>query len=484
MSLEERVGQVIFPAVRDRSEISPATLRALGDLHVGGILLTGGHLSACGPLIEWMRAESSRGLIVTADVERGIGERIDGATEFPSNHAIGSTGDPRLARRLGEIAAREARYAGIDLLLAPVLDVQGPVESPIVGTRSFGDDPEVVADFGSACIEGVRSSGGACCAKHFPGHGAALQDSHLTLPVIEGDLDALLPFERAIRAGVDAVMVGHIRVVSIDGPVGPPASLSPGVIGSLLRERMGFGGLILTDAILMGGITRVLTEEEAAVRALQAGADVILCPTDPGPIHRCLLDAVRDGSLPRDRLDDAVGRIIEFKERRESPGIAIPDPEEIDGHRQEAIRMAEASVRREGGPIPEDEPVLVIHVPDRADPWAGGPFLDEVVRRAPTTVHHLLPGWGKAEWDRVASLSRGARTVIWTAVGRPAAWRPIGRGVDPETPLPGHRTVTVALGSPTLRDRSPRTDRFICAFSDAEVSQRAAARALFGEMSS
>lgn len=252
----------------------------------------------------------------------------------------------------------------------------------------------------------------------------------------------------------------------------------------------------MTDALLMGGITSILTEAEAAVKALGAGADVLLCPTHPAPIHAALMKAVKSGDVPRERLEEAVKRILILKGRQPSRGLdSLPAAEggddrpydPVESGREAAKRLAEASVcllRNEDDAIPfgEGQSVLIVTVPDRPDPFAAEAFIRTVSRCSRVTVQHLLPGWRRSDWERVQEMARDFAGVIWAPVGKPAAWRTSARtGLGGEA-LPGGRAVALALGSPVLLEGAPLTAAAMCTFSDAEVSQKAAARAIFGEI--
>ena len=499
MTLKEKIAQTIFPAVQARFPTDESVRLLVEDLRVGGLLLFRGGVRDGAALIGHLRSRSPHGLVVCSDMERGVGECLAGATSFPANLALGAAADEGLVRLQGEVTGSEARALGVDLVLAPVLDILDRTESPIVGTRSYGDDPDAVAGFGAAFIAGCGSSGCGTCAKHFPGHGAVSGDSHASLPVLEKGLDhlrshELAPFARAISAGVDAVMIAHLRIPAIDSPDEIPASLSPKVIGSILREEMGFRGLVMTDALLMEGITSVMSEEEAGVRALAAGADVLLCPSDPYAIRRAVIQAVEGKALPPKRIEEAAERVLAFKERRGSlRGPADVQPAEIVNLNQlasgseAARRAAEASIclLDDGGgliPLEKGNPLMVILAPDRPDPWAGQAFFLEVSRRSCASVERLLPPWTDERIARIRRRAEKAPAVVWASIGRPSAWKDDFQ-VRADEILPSDaRTVAVALGSPILLDHAPRATASICAFSDADVSQTAAARALFGEI--
>jgi beta-N-acetylhexosaminidase len=265
-----------------------------------------------------LRAERPN-LLVAADEEGGDVTRLEAATgsSFPGNLALGAVDDVALTRRVAAAIAGELAAAGIDLDLAPVADVVVDSANPIVGVRSFGSDPLLVARHAAAFVEGMQSRGVAACAKHFPGHGETSADSHLELPVADADRVTLLaralpPFHAAVEAGVRAVMTAHIRFPALGGD---PATLSPEVIG-LLRDELGFGGLVITDALEMRAISGTVGLDEGAVGALAAGADALCLGADRTPdeverIHRAIVEAALSGRLPADRLHEAAARVAE-----------------------------------------------------------------------------------------------------------------------------------------------------------------------------
>ena len=220
-------------------------------------------------------------LLVSADFERGAAFRVQGTTDFPYNMAVGAAGDARYAYKMGAVAAREARALGVHWVLAPVADVNNNPENPVINIRSFGEDPEAVAELVAAFVKGVEENGALATAKHFPGHGDTAVNSHLDLPTIGGDrarLDSveLVPFRAAIKAGVSSVMPGHLLAPAIEPDEKLAATFSEALLTKLLRREMGFDGLIITDAMVMSAIAKDFWAGEATVRAVEAGVDVIL----------------------------------------------------------------------------------------------------------------------------------------------------------------------------------------------------------------
>ena len=291
MSLEERVGQCFMPAILSSGdEAVMARLRHYVDtLHVGGIVLLKGDLAGAASMSA-RAAEARIPLFTAIDAEWGLGMRLSDAPDFPRNGRISPEADERLLFDYGREVARECRRVGINMVLGPVIDV---VENPrgVIGNRSFGSDPVRVADLGVAYARGLESGGVFSVAKHFPGHGSPAGDSHRQLPVIGRSLHQLdsidlYPFRAYIESGLSGVMVGHLAVPAID-PDALPAAVSPVVIRQLLRKELGFNGLVLTDALNMGG-----ADGHNAVDALRAGADIVIGPAGTADEISAVISAV------------------------------------------------------------------------------------------------------------------------------------------------------------------------------------------------
>ncbi|NUQ19488.1 MAG: hypothetical protein HOQ09_00855, partial [Gemmatimonadaceae bacterium] len=257
-------------------------------------------------LTKELRSRAKHPLLIAADMERGAGQAFGGATGLPPLAALAALGDPDAIRKAARLTAREARTLGVTWALAPVLDLDVDPANPIVGSRSLGNDPAVVAKLGSAWIEACQQEGVLACAKHFPGHGRTLTDSHLERPSVRVTRHELMerdlvPFRAAIKAGVASVMTAHVAFPKLD-PAGPPATLSMAIVRVLLRERLGFDGLVVTDALNMRALTSHSSETDAAVAALFAGCDLVLMPTDVDATVAALNEAVADGTLDSELL--------------------------------------------------------------------------------------------------------------------------------------------------------------------------------------
>jgi beta-N-acetylhexosaminidase len=365
MSVDEKIGQLISVGINatflnQDSEAFKALRHQVVDNHVGGIILFRGPVYESVVLVNRMQALAKYPLLISADLEAGAGMRFDDTVNFPWNMAIAATGNPDYARRAGELTAREARALGIQQIYAPVADVNNNAANPVINVRSYGEDPVQVGRFVAAFVEGAQQGGVMATAKHFPGHGDTATDSHRGLPEIDVNrarLDSLefVPFRAAVDAGVGSVMTGHIGLPLIDNtaitplprdvkqkPIETedgaeivvqngtmPTTLSP-VMNGILRHELHFDGLIVTDALSMSGLTLYFTQEEASVRALEAGADMLLKPGDPDAAFRGVREAVKKGRLSEQRIVVSARKVLAAKYDLGLPQQRLTPLDEID----------------------------------------------------------------------------------------------------------------------------------------------------------
>lgn len=345
MTLEERVGQCFMPAIYASGD--PYTMRRLREyidsLHVGGVVLLKGDLESAARMAREGLGERIP-LFMAIDAEWGLGMRLKDAPDFPRNGRLSPKADEELLFEYGSEVARECRRVGINMVLGPVIDVS---ENPrgVIGSRSFGGDPERVADLGVAYARGLESGRVISVAKHFPGHGSPGGDSHRGKQVIVRSLHHLdsidlYPFRSYIDSGLTGVMVGHLAVPAID-PESLPAAVSPVVIGDLLRGELGFTGLVLTDALNMGG-----AEGHKAASALRAGADIVVAPADTRREIETVLERVISGAMPVEVIDDRCRRILFYKWLVRAGG---GDDVEIEGIREEVSGGTDSLRRRLSG---------------------------------------------------------------------------------------------------------------------------------------
>lgn len=328
-SLKEQIGQMVVVRASGylfdhqiRYPIWEATndklCHWLQTLNLGGVILLGGSGAELALRIQQLQNWATTPLLIAADIEEGVGQRFSGATWFPPPMALGkiAKNNPSIAKyyatQMGTVTAQEAMAIGINWILAPVVDVNNNADNPVINVRSFGDNPKLVSDLATAFIEGAKQYPVLTTAKHFPGHGDTATDSHLDLPVIPHSVQRLqeieLPsFEEAIASGVDSIMSAHLLIPAWDSKY--PATLSQAILTGQLRQKLGFEGLIVTDALIMGGVAKYATPAEIAVRAVEAGADILLMPDDPVVAIEAVYQALQAGRISKQRIAESVERI-------------------------------------------------------------------------------------------------------------------------------------------------------------------------------
>ena len=524
LTLRQKVGQLIMPWVLGdfAPEGSPSHDRILEYIEeqgIGGVIMSVGSPTEVAAKLNDFQAHSNIPLLVAADLETGAGFRmrgavqmpgtieLGGATDFPSLMAVGATADPQLAYEMGRITAREARGVGIHIPFAPVLDVNNNPDNPIINVRSFGENPEDVADLGAAFVRGVQEHGAIATGKHFPGHGDTETDSHLGLPVIPHsrarmDSVEMFPFRHAIEAGMGAVMTAHISVPSLDGGVGDPATLSSAVLTDLLRDEMEFDGLLFTDAMDMSAISRGFGAEEASVRAIEAGADVILMPPSVERAVEGIAAAVESGRIEASRIDASVRRILETKKQMgldRDRTVQIDQIGQVVGipaHTQVAAEIAERSITllHNGGnllPLLGTRSARVMSVSFRrtSDVLAGRYFNTRLRQTYPRlTTAGLDVNSGPALYEDLLRQARQQALVILSTYV--TAFSQSGSLALPEEVVDfagqlseiGVPHIVISFGNPYLITELPDVRAYMLAWSGSEVSQTAAAQALFGDI--
>ncbi len=432
MTLDQKVGQLIMPSFRSTylssdSDVYDELMSLVHEQHVGGFLLFGGRERAPDVLLNAGYSRSVLGqplaaasitnrlqaiaalpLLNSADFETGVGFRIGGATTFPRAMAFGAAGDDRLAFEAGRITALEARALGIHVNFAPVADVNNTPRNPVINTRSFGEDPATVARLAAAYVRGLTEGGMLATVKHFPGHGDTDVDSHRGLPLIAHlrerlDRVELPPFRAGIEAGAAAVMTSHIELPGLEPDPARPATLSQRIVTDLLREEMGFDGLIYTDSMRMRGVTDLVSASEAAVGAVDAGHDVVVHSPDDAAAFDGLKQAVERGQISQARLDASVRRILAAKARlglHRTRAVSLDTVPLVVGTRPHRAVAAEVSRRgmtlikdeRNDVPlrVPRTASILYLSVLDYPSGWGNGApsrtFLPELEQRWPNVT--------------------------------------------------------------------------------------------------
>jgi beta-glucosidase-like glycosyl hydrolase len=520
MTTDEKIGQVVFPTYfgafySAESEGYRELMRRVERDHIGGFILatrTGpkgverSTVYATAMLTNELQRKAKIPLLIGADFEHGVVMRIIEGTSFPEQMAVGATGRPDDAYAMGRISAIEARAAGVHWLYAPVSDVNSNPDNPIINVRSFGEDPHKVSEFVSAFVRGVEENGALSTAKHFPGHGDTGTDSHLDLALVKGDrarLDAveLMPFRSAISAGVSSIMTGHLVVPALEPDPELPATLSPKVLTELLRKEMNFDGLVVTDALDMGGVTNHYAPAEIAVRAFTAGADVLLMPPVPDAALLAMKDAVASGRIPKLRLDDAVRRVLRAKARLGLDKQRLVDVDMLNTiyGRPEFARAAQDIADRGVTLLRDDEKLIPV---DARKPLRT--LLVAISADPDTTPGYDFIRGVKAELDTMDVVSVDSRffrpdtvtipppanyDLVILALSVRVADRKGTVGLPADQAALVHRllasgkpTVVASFGSPYLIEGFPEAKTWLAVFDTNDVGHRAAARALLGDV--
>ncbi len=520
-TLREAVAQLVMPWIPGSyaSESDPDFQELLSWVEegLGGVCISIGVPDAYAAKLNRLQSRARVPLLVTSDFENGgPAMRLNhsyalpsllpqgGGTSFPPTMAFGAAGDEALAFEYGRITAEEARAVGVHWLFAPVLDVNSNPENPVIGTRSFGEDPDAVGRLGTAFIRGARQGGALTTAKHFPGHGDTRTDSHIVLPVVAANRDRLarvelVPFRMAVDAGVDAVMTAHVAVPNVLDDH-RPATLSPHFMTELLREEMDFGGILFTDALRMGAITGGYGAGESAVLALEAGSDILLVPADIGETVAQVIRAVESGRIRRERIDGSVRRLLEAKaglglhlDSRVDPS-AVASRVGTARNRAAAERAAAAAitlVRDRDWVLPltgRGRVVSVTYAPTR-NLLAGRTF-DATLANFAGRVSSARVG-PSTPWPAYDSLLHAARNADAVVVG---IYAPTQTGAGPTGGLPASfrtfverldrigetSTAVVSFANPYILTAFSSVGTYLVAWGGREVPQRAAARAVAG----
>lgn len=512
MTVREKIGQmIVMPLNAEFSNVESPRFkemrRQIVENKVGGFTLFRGEAHSVAALTNEAQKIARIPLFFAADYERGLRMQLRTGTPFTTNMGVAAAGDVSAAYRQGKIICEEMRAIGANWLFAPVADVNNNPDNPVINIRSFGADPQRVGEFVRAETEGARV--GRCLAtlKHFPGHGDTATDSHIGLSVISADrveLDQteLAPFRTAIAAGVDAVMTAHLAVPRVTGDE-LPATLNPKIVNRILRKDLNFQGIITTDSMEMGAITKAYPNGASAVAAIKAGVDVVLFPPDADAAITAIEAAVEQGEISEERLNESVRRLLGakfkiglFQNRLVDPEAAnreIEKPENI----AEANRVAERSItllRNETNFLPlgtdaaRNTLFMVVAADD--DQIEGATFAAEIQKRQPSANILKLDPRSTAE-DYAQALSAAANydsIVIAPFVKRAAAK---GTVALPETQaefvrkaigLGGRRVAVIAFGNPYMIRQFPDAKTYAVTYAIEEVAQTAAARTLFGEV--
>lgn len=542
MTLAEKVGQLVSVDanaifMNRESEEYRRLEHHIVDNKVGSVILFRSDVWATAILINRMQGMARVPLLVASDLEMGPGMRFDDTLWWAPNMAVAATGDTIWARRQGEATAREGRAIGINWVYAPVADVNNNPENPVINTRSYGEDPQLVASFVSAFIKGLQDGGAIATAKHFPGHGDTAIDSHIGMPVIDVSRERLervelVPFRAAIASGVGAIMSAHIALPQIEPELAPPVrgltdkerdsseflsltesstsqvtlpgTLSARIMTNLLRDDLKFRGIVTTDAMSMAGVAARFGPGAAALRAIKAGADLVLKSPDIDAAISALKLAVGRGEVSRIRIDESVRRILRAKA---ALGLNVRHSvrmEDVDRVVSSSASMAVAReiadrsitlVRNEKNLLPFDigkqTRILNVTLTDDEDRAVMSPFLAELRRRATRVENISFDGrsqFGESDRARLRSLQTRSDLIILSLAirartGKASLGLPgIGGTLLQQLMESGLPLITISFGNPYLLQAIPNVPVYIAAYSIVPVSQRAAGRAVLGEI--
>jgi beta-N-acetylhexosaminidase len=531
MTVDEKVGQLIQIGINARfinqdSDFFQDLKRQVTQNKIGGVIFFGAPMYETVHLGNRLQENAEIPLLFALDAETGIGMRFTDAANFPWNMAVGATGNPEYAYKMGVVTGREAKAMGLMQVYAPVLDVNNNADNPVINVRSFGEDPETVARFGAAFIEGVQSQGVIATAKHFPGHGDTNVDSHRGLPIINVSRERLdklelVPFKKAIESGVASIMVAHIGLPQIDPTeIKPipnairvdteeevitenatiPATLSTKIQTEILRKELGFKGLIVTDAMSMSGLTLYVSQEEAGVQAFLAGADLLEKPADTDAMIRGLREAVKSGRISEARLNESVRKILAWKHELglfKQKITPIDQMDKIISNKEthllaeEIANKAVTVVRNEENLIPlaKDKRVFVLGISNGFDGEMTSVALIRFLREngvrfgatmlqensSPEQVARAREAADRADVV-IAALYGRVRSGAKNSVGLPDA------GVDILRDLLSNnkKVVGLSFGNPYILQSFPTLKTYIVAYGDMTTLQRASARTVFG----
>jgi beta-N-acetylhexosaminidase len=553
LSLEEKIGQMFMIRLAMPQFVNlknPEYLNWLDQIqryHLGSVLLTvpaeGPSLSKSEPyeaamLINQLQRTSKLPLLVAADYERGLSMRLNGTTVFPHSMAFGAAAKPEFAEQFGKIVALESRAIGVQWNLMPIADVNSNPANPVINTRSFGEDPAQVSSLVTAYIRGARNNGLLTAAKHFPGHGDTATDSHLGLAAVNRSREQinqidLPPFQAAIAAGTDAVMVAHITAPVLEPDRSRVATNSPAIVTGILKQQLGFKGLIMTDAMDMAALTSVYPEsgpaaaKHAAIDTVRAGNDMLILFTDLDGAYKGLLSAVRSGEIPETRIDESVLKILRAKA---SVGLnkasqidinnissVISSPENLTTAQQiadSAITLvrdngrmlplgrqrASASAPAYGTVQQEGSKFLCIIFTDDVRSDNGRQLQRELRARIPDAriifVDPRIAAGSSAEIQSALASAENVLAAIYLIPVPGRAVRKEGSTAVNTISVPDstaallqlileakrEKTVVMSFGSPYFLADFPQIENYVCAYSNAITSETGAVRALFGEI--
>jgi len=549
LSLRDKAAQMVWPWVLgDYTADDDPNFRRIQSLirdqHLGGLIISVGSPTEIAAKLNALQRSSPLPLLVGADLETGAAFRarggyflpnaidLGGATSFPYEMGIGATRDSALAYAMGRATAQEGRALGIHMAFAPVVDVNNNPKNPVISLRSFGENPQLVAGLGAAMVRGIQENGMLATAKHFPGHGDTEQNSHLELARVDAsrariDSVELVPFRAAVNAGVRGVMTFHGLLTAIDTS-SLPATLNPRIMTDLLRGDLGFRGIIVTDALDMNGVLGKMSMGEVTQRAVLAGADVLLMPSDNIGAVDAVVDGVRTGRFPEARIDASVRKLLAAKHEMGLDRQRLVDIQALRAVVGDSANLATARTAAERaitlvkdsldlvplGRLPRTARVVSVTIAPKVDLGAGSAFNGELTRAFPglrtltlspeslygaasgagagaavtggTYVASPQPALFPASVENALRAAQGADVAIVSSyfgasssTASLAAPDGMGSLID-GLQKSGTKVVLATFSNPYIATELPATSAYLIAWGGMPVSQRAAARALLG----
>jgi beta-N-acetylhexosaminidase len=516
MTVKEKVGQMLMPDFRNWkgqpvTEMNDEIRELVKKYHLGGVILFRENVVTTEQTVrlvdEYKKANEDYGLLVSIDQEGGIVTRLQSGTDFPGNMALGATRSTEMAESVGHAIGSELHSLGINMNLAPVLDVNNNPDNPVIGVRSFGEDPQLVADLGTAYTKGLQNSGMAATAKHFPGHGDTAVDSHLGLPSVPHEKERLLevelyPFQQAMNEGIDAIMTAHVTFPKIDPStviskkdgteINLPATLSYEVLTNLVRKEMGFKGVISTDALNMNAIVDHFGPVDAVIRAVNAGTDIVLMPVGLEEVANGLYEAVDNGEITEKRLNQSVERLLILKANRgiykqvnETPvEDKIEHAEEIVGNQDH--KALENEVARKSITLVKNDNLLPVNKNEVKSVVVIGNTYIENVKQA-LAFHHSSVELIKADKPLNAEQLQKVKdadlvvlgTYTFNVAGRSPS-SPQMQMINQVIDKAPDKTTAVGIRNPYDIMAFPEVSAYLTQYSFRDASFRAAAETIFG----
>ncbi|WKA51632.1 glycoside hydrolase family 3 N-terminal domain-containing protein [Planococcus liqunii] len=519
MTMEEKVGQMLMPDFRNWkgqnvTQLLPEIEQLVKQYHLGGVILFRENVVTTEQttklVADYQEAAEKYGLLMTIDQEGGIVTRLQSGTDMPGSMALGATRSAEITENVGNAIGEELSALGINMNFAPSFDINNNPDNPVIGVRSFGENPELVAELGVAYTKGLQASGTAATAKHFPGHGDTATDSHIGLPEVPYDLERLkavelYPFQKAMEAGIDAIMTAHVTFPKVDGTkviskkdgseITLPATLSHKVLTELMRDEMGYEGVIFTDALNMQAIADHFGPVEAVIRAVNAGSDIVLMPVGLESVANGLYEAVRSGEISEDRIESSAKRILALKLKRgivkeETPkpveekvanALQVVGSEEHQQVEREASEKSITLVKNEGvlplAPNPEDLVVVV-----------GNAYSDELYAglkaRHGNTIwiqkDNLLTEQELAQVQAAKAVVVGTRTSTVSQRSPNSGQMKMANQIIASTDAP---VIAVGIQNPYDIMAYPEVDAYLTQYSFRTASYEAMASTILGQLS-